>query len=202
MAFSGLADLIIKKKKLTVGFVEFDCSVEEVHTDAVEKTEHPIEEGSDTSDHIRKLPSTIEVNGIVTNTPLVFLASVQAPSPVTDDIFPTNDRVGTAYKELREAQANGELVDVVTSLRKYKNMVIESISVIRNAQNGNVLNCSMLLSEMQIAAQATSVSLPSPVDVGNKAAADAGRKSKDAATSAQDAKSASILASIGSFFGA
>ena len=186
----GLTDLLFKKTKVSFtsdadGVLELDCSLSETHIDEAEVTSHPVEGGSETSDHIRKLPQTLEVNGIITNTPLVFLASVQAESPVLANQNPKTDRVSAGYDYLRKLMEDGTLIDVVTSLREYKNMALTGMSVIRDAENGNVLNCTLSLREVIIAGTLPT-DLPLPDDVANKLAEDQGKKDKARASAKQD----------------
>jgi hypothetical protein len=173
------------KTRATVGVVQFDASVSEVHTDEMEITDHPVEEGSDISDHIRKMPITLEMNGVITNNPIVFLASARAKSPVTTDTGNTSDRVGTGYDKLRELQETGERIDVATSLRDYSNMVIQSLSISRDVSTGNILDATLTLREIIVAKQLT-VDLPVPIKVAKKKETNKGNKNKTAATDAQD----------------
>jgi hypothetical protein len=71
-----------EKAKARIGIVELDASLSETHSMSAEVTNHPVEEGSEISDHIRKQPDSIQISGVVSNTPLVYLASIQAPSPL------------------------------------------------------------------------------------------------------------------------
>jgi hypothetical protein len=198
----GLTDLIFgPKTKAQVGTVQFDCSVSETHSKEAQITDHPVEEGSTISDHIRRQPESLELNGIVTNHPIIFLASIQAPSPLENDLSPTPDRAEVAYATLREIMDKGELVTVVTSFWEYENMAITSMSVTRDAQNGNVLNCNLGLREIIIAKTET-VAAPEPSKAAQKKAKDAGKKAKGAASAAQSGGSQSILSSLGGLFGA
>jgi hypothetical protein len=185
------------KTRATVGVVQFDASVFEMHTDEMEITDHPVEDGSDISDHIRKLPITLEMNGVVTNNPIVFLASVRAKSPVTTDTTNTLDRVGAAYEKLQELQETGELLDVATSLRDYNNMAIQAMSVSRDASTGNILDATLTLREIIIAKKLTvDLPIPIPAKVAKKKKTNKGNKSKVAATTEQATKSESILGSL------
>lgn len=185
------------KTRATVGVVQFDASVSEVHTDELEITDHPVEEGSDISDHIRKAPITLEMNGVITNNPIVFLASSRAKSPVTTDTENPSDRVGAGYDKLRELQETGELLDVATSLRDYNNMVIQSLSISRDVSTGNILDATLTLREIIVAKQLT-VDLPVPIPekVAKKKETNKGNKNKTAATEEQTTKSSSIIGSI------
>lgn len=148
----ALTELIFGKPiKGKIGTVTLDCTVSESHSDEVEITAHPVETGATISDHIRKQPITLELEGVITNTPVIFLASVQAESPVDLDFIPCWDRVTRGYDELRRIQDSGELVDVVTSLREYKSMAIQSLGVRRDASTGNVLSVSITLREVILA---------------------------------------------------
>lgn len=208
----GLTDLLFKRQKAQVGtslpsptfplpaLVEFDASVAETHNDEVEVTDHPVEDGSDVSDHMRKLPQTVILEGMISNSPLVFLASVQAPSPVIGDFTPTFDRVEAGYAKLREFQEAGVLVDVITSLRSYSNMAILSIAVNRAAPSGNILSFVLTLREVKIAKSLT-VDLPTPEDVGNNSAQNAGQKPKKKPTPKQTEKATSTADRIASAIG-
>lgn len=162
----ALTELIFGKPvRGKIGTVTLDCTVSESHADEVEITNHPVESGSTISDHIRKQPLVLELEGIITNTPVVFLASVQAESPVDLDFIPCRDRVSRGYEELRRIQDAGELVDVVTSLRNYSNMAIQSLGVKRDASSGNILSLSISLREV-ITANASTIDALSKISQG------------------------------------
>jgi len=188
----SLTDFVFRRKNASLesgvdGVLTFDCSLSETHIDEAEVTAHPVEGGSETSDNIRKLPVSLEINGIVTNTPLVVdLSSNSAPSPVSKDFEKTDDRVSTAYNYLQKVMDDGTTLDVVTSLREYKSMAITSLSVIRDAVNGNVLNSSINMREIIIAGTLPTA-LPLPLDVANKLAENQGKKDRARASAKQDA---------------
>ena len=92
---------------LRFGVLEFDASISETHTDESDVTEHPVEDGSNITDHVRLLPNTFEMSGMITNTPLVYLASVQSKSPIKGSLLPASDRVDEAYAFLRQLQLDG-----------------------------------------------------------------------------------------------
>jgi hypothetical protein len=154
-----------------VGLVQFDCILSETHSGDATVSDHPVEEGSDITDHIRALPEELELNGLVSDTPI----SLKYPekSPVSTDLAPTLKRVDAAYAALQDAKNKGEPVDVITSLRKYSNMAITAFSVTKDAANGNVLNCTLSLRQIIIAKTQT-VKLPVPKKVVKKAPVDKG----------------------------
>lgn len=187
----ALLEVIFGKPRLAqIGVLTLDASLEETHSSASEVTEHPVEEGTNISDHIRRLPETLEINGIVTNHPLFLLPSFDAPSPIQGDNRRQSDRVKAAYDKLKEIHDSGELVDVVTSLREYTNMAITGFTTLRNASNGNVLNTTISMREI-ITAIVETVDAPVPVtktvDQGKKTT-----KPADAAVSDKVTDSAAI----------
>ncbi len=189
----ALTELIFgAKTRAQVGVVQFDCSLSETHSSEATITEHPVEEGADITDHIRLGHAMIDLNGLVTNTPLIFLASLQNSSPLVGDIIPVTDRVNAAYRELQRVMRKGETVDVVTSLDSYENMAITAMSVARDAANGQVLNCSLSLREIIIAVSET-VEAPIPVEVAKKKPVNKGKKTKTGATAGQSSKAQGIL---------
>ncbi len=167
-------------KRAQIGVLTLDASLEETHTSASEVTEHPVEVGTNISDHIRRLPETLEINGVVTNHPLFLSPSDTAPSPIQGDNLGLSDRVKAAYDKLKQIHDAGTVVRVVTSLRDYTNMAITGFSVIRNALNGEVLNATISMREI-LTAKAEAPEIPfalSTVDQGKKVA-----KTADAAVS-------------------
>ena len=170
-------------RRAQIGVLTLDASIEETHTSASEVTEHPVEEGTNISDHIRPLPDTLEINGIVTNHPLFLLPSIRAPSPIQGDNQSQSDRVKAAYDKLQELQKSGELVRVITSLREYERMAITGFSVIRNAPNGNVLNATISLREI-FTAQVETTEAPVPVNKTAAKTVDQGKKTTKVADDA------------------
>jgi hypothetical protein len=146
----ALTELLFKKTATQVGLIRFDATPRETHTKTNEVTSHPVESGASISDHIRRMPQELEINGIVTNHPVTILASVFATSPKEDDLTNPFDRVGTANEELDRIMDDGELVTVVTSLREYQNMTIVSKSVQREPRSGNILDTTLSLKEVLI----------------------------------------------------
>ncbi len=193
----ALLEVIFGQPQLAqIGVLTLDASLEETHTSASEVTEHPVEEGTNISDHIRPLPDTLEINGIVTNHPLFLLPSVTAPSPIQGDNQSQSDRVKAAYDKLQELQKAGELVKVITSLREYDRMAITGFSVIRNAANGNVLNATISLREI-FTAQVETTEAPVPVNKAAAATTDQGKKTTKAADDAVANQTNKSLAATG-----
>lgn len=166
--------------------VECDASLTELHEAKVQITDHPIEDGADISDHVRVLPKRVRITGLKTNTPVVFLASLQTDSDAAEQY----------HQDLITMLEAGLLVSVVTTLHTYDNMVIESISVPRDAAKGNVVEATIILREMFIVASEVAP-VTEPVNPSDGAAVDTGKSGppKAAPTPTAD-KGGSILGQL------
>ena len=136
--------------------VVVDASVRENHESSAQVTEHQVETGSNITDHVRAMPDRLQIEGVVTNTPIVTGLEARPPlvpsqnffgavSKLTDNTTGLQfnsqfDRVKDVDRAFAAAKDAGALIQAFTSLRSYKNMVIEGYSVERDAEKGNALH--------------------------------------------------------------
>jgi len=122
-----------------------DASYSQRHEFAADTTDHPVEDGVDVTDHVRRLPVTLVVEGVV-----------------------SAYRIGDPNAELgRELDAWGLLETMVgsvfqvsTTLRSYPSMVLLRASVTREAGQGGDLLPSLELREIRKVRQATATLPP------------------------------------------
>jgi len=62
-------------KKAQVGTMQLDASVSEEHTRESKITQHPIEDGSNISDHVTLTPKRVRIQGVISDSPISFLAT-------------------------------------------------------------------------------------------------------------------------------
>lgn len=141
--------------------LELDASLSEEHTSEAEVTEHPIETGSDISDHKRKKPVQVKITGLITNTPLRFFN------------FDSGDAAVSAWDVLQQMQQSKVLLTVITSLKTYENMAIVALSAPRDAKRGHSLEFTATMREI-FTAKSETVAPPlspakPPKDLGKKA---------------------------------
>lgn len=55
---------------LQIASIWIDVSIREEHSRGAEVTQHPVEEGADVTDHVRLQAPTLQIEGVVTNTPI------------------------------------------------------------------------------------------------------------------------------------
>ena len=189
----AITEFLLGHRKATVGLVTLDASVSETHDKQAEVTAHPVELGSDVTDHIRRTPERLKISGVVTNHPLVFLASTRAQSPVSTDVGHVQDRAERADREFRRAMDAGELVEVFTTLRAYRNMAIVGYSVTRDKGRGAVLDFTIELQEV-VLVSTERVQAPTPTDPSNSKVKDLGVKAVEPADPSTAAKSNDSIA--------
>lgn len=124
-----------------VGEVAFDVSVSEVYKTDADVTDHPVEKGSNITDHIRARPLLLTLEGIISNTPVEFLASLRFP--------PKRAEIG--YFTLLELQKQAKLVSVLTSLDQFDKMAIESVELNRDVSTGNIVSIKLQMKQVRLA---------------------------------------------------
>jgi len=123
-------EILTKRTSKSIGGIVIDAFVTEGHKRQVDHTEYAIESGSTISDHVRIRPDTLDVSGLL--------------------VVDINKSLGTAYDSLSALVDKRELVTVVTGLKVYENMVIESLNVDREASTGGSLPFTMTFQRIAI----------------------------------------------------
>lgn len=175
-AFSiGAGSLLIKPKrgffpgKATDPKVVFkpfiaQVTIEEVHNDELEITEHPVEQNAPIADHAYKRPSEVVIQMAWSNSPspgnrsstglvgaAVGIATTLGGSTgaaiggvlQTAQSLLTGNAVGQVtdiYKQLLSLQQNRTLFDVFTGKRSYVNMLLRGLQVITNEKSERSLS--------------------------------------------------------------
>ena len=122
---SAQQETVMVRPQRSIGELIADVTVEEQHTDELEITEHPVEQGAAIHDHAYKKPMTVTIRGGVTD----------AKDGGDGSEQPSKE----FYDKLVDLQAKREPFDIVTGKRKYKNMLIKSLSATSDADTENCL---------------------------------------------------------------
>lgn len=117
-SFLGLDDALFTPVR-SIGTIIPDVTIEEVHRDELEITQHPVERGSPITDHSFMRPLELSVRVGWSN-------SGRGPSYITD-----------VYSALQDLQQSGQPFSVTTGKRSYDNMLIASLIQTTNAQTGD-----------------------------------------------------------------
>jgi hypothetical protein len=177
----------------TTRVLSFDAAISETHIGNAATTDHPVEDGADMTDHIQRTPEELQIVGIVSDTPVLFLASLRAQPAVTGG--DSKDRAKDAYTFIKEIKDGGKLVQVSTSLRDYTNMAVVGLSVIRDKETSRVVEMALSLREILIATT-EQVAAPEPETDARKKQTKQGKKTKQPETEANQTQARSLLASI------
>jgi hypothetical protein len=174
---AGLSSFFKEKEQVqigsaTLGYIILDAAISETHKRKATITKNQIEDGSNISDHYRKENESITIEGIIGEKPIsdidsiVNVASSFAASKVgglagivtqaaagilaASVLSDSENRQADNLKKFEEFMENASIVDVITGLKTYKNMAIESVDFPKNARLGDSLRFTVSLTEIRI----------------------------------------------------
>lgn len=124
---TNFADTASFLPKRAVGPFSATITLEEVASDELEITQHPVQQGASITDHAYVKPSTVNLKVMWNND--------DAPLAET-------------YQNLLDLQASREPFGVVTGKRTYRNMLIKSLGQTNDVQTENILSISLELQEV------------------------------------------------------
>ena len=161
-------------------YIEWDASENESHSYGSTVTEHPVERGTDVTDHVIHKPARLTLRLLQTNHPIY-------KNPNYDI---GTDRVGQTFEALDQLRRYATPFEVVTSLKRYDDMLIESVDIERNAKTGQALSVTVQLKQVRFVANAT---VPDPRDQRARNGKKEGLKPTTPATAAQQEASFTVL---------
>ena len=119
-----------------------DIYPEENHSLPVTKTKYPVEDGSTRTDNFVVEDEKLVLRGLVSNLRPEFRGLVNIADKT---------RIKEAWGRLRELKNSGQVVNVVTLLGLYENMMITNIDSTLNSDTGESLLFTITLEEQLIA---------------------------------------------------
>jgi hypothetical protein len=129
------------------GGVALDATITEQHSGSQTITEHPVETGAKVTDHSQKDPDKLTLVGVVSDFPI--LRDINAgpePSIIGGD---PDRRAQQAYLELTRFKNEARLLQVVTELREYTDLMIETLSVPKDKGRRHVVEVTIGLKEFR-----------------------------------------------------
>lgn len=185
--------------------ITVDASLKEVHSQVSTPSKFPIEDGTNITDNFMVEPAQLELTGIISDNNVNPVASL-VTSVLSTVLPPTGIIAGSAalavfnalngpnqtpsvtnFNQFLTIIINKQPVNVTTTLQKYYNMWLSSISVDRDAQSGNALMFKAHFVQV-ILVKATSI------NIGN--VQDAALSSSKANLGAAGTSESSILSAI------
>ena len=190
VAAGGLlyASSILIRPKRGLGDIVAQVTIEEIHRDEVQITEHPVEQGANIADHAFELPASLIVRYGWSNSPSAanigqaLLGAATGTVGAVQSLVTGNsaDQVRSIYQKLIDLKHTRVPFTVYTGKRKYESMLIKSIAVTTDRMNEQCLIATIELRQVIFvgvttlsvgappANQATPQSTSPPTDSGTK----------------------------------
>ena len=135
-----------------IGQIRLDATVREEHGMSARVTESPLESGANVADHVISEADTLNIDGVITETPVYFS---KEPSPGSADLVEvpyasSGSRVLDGYEALRRLMERRQTITVVTGLRTYQDMVMTNLNVPREPETGVALRFSAELRQIRM----------------------------------------------------
>lgn len=127
--------------------------VEETHTDDLEITDQPIDQGASITDHAYKRPAEVVLKLGFSNS-VGYDGGYSTPEGETSQATLSGSsvwQVRDIYQKLLSLQSQRILLDVFTGKRDYINMLIKSLVTTTDAKTENVLSITITLRQAVIA---------------------------------------------------
>jgi len=132
-----------------IGGLTFDAILSEDHRSDYEVTQFPVEDGSIISDHFIRRPRTLTVEGAVSD--LILSDPTKLPASRSYGAAESGTAIGrssAAFRALEDLQSRGELFDVQTGLKLYRNMLMTSFSTTTTAESAYAMAFTATLQEV------------------------------------------------------
>jgi hypothetical protein len=150
-------DQLTLSPKGKIGGIEIQATLEETHTDNLQVTEHPVEQGAAITDHAYKMPSEVVLRCGWSNSSLKALTGA-ASALFSGGSASVSDYVGGIYTQLLKLQESRVPFDITTSKRQYTNMLITGMQVTTDNRTSNMLMVQVTCRQIIIAStQATTL---------------------------------------------
>lgn len=135
--------------------IDLDVTQDETHEWKNDVTLYPVEEGSQISDHIRRMPDKVTITGWITDSPINDddLAAFNQSADGGESESPS--RVLTTFGLLHDLMDSRELMTVYTRHKTYTNMALQSCNIPRNGNIGEALNFTLEFVNLRIVSTQT-----------------------------------------------
>lgn len=173
--------------------IVLDASVSETHSVQGEVSDHPVESGVDIVDHYRVLPRALQIEGVVTDSPLT--TGFPGASLVNSALGLINGDVNpsaNAWNEFQRFFDEAVVLTINTSLKVYNNMVLTALDVTRNSGTTGGLFFTASAREILFVDTEEGAALALPTITTGQATKSAGKATNTTANAAQSNK-ASLL---------
>jgi len=143
------------KRQTDQVLLELDAAISEIHEYTTEVTSYPVEDGMPVTDHARPNPEKLSLNGFITNAPVKWLGGLrryltekeEGTAKLQSALNILMSFAGYSDTETEAGRFNYSLrepviVDIITGLRVYTDMVMTNLHIPRDATTGEALRFS------------------------------------------------------------
>lgn len=165
-----------------------DAAISEEHALEAEITSYPVEDGGTISDHRTKTPRSVTLELVVSDTPIGDAArtrELEDQAGLSAEGALPSDEALAFFEAIHE---DSTLCEVVTNIRTYQNMLLESLTIPVDAETGHSFVATAVFREVVIVEnKRTFVDVAEPRgakrrDLGSRGAKEVGGTSVDPAT--------------------
>lgn len=160
-------DFLTLTPRSRIGPIEVAASVEEILTDSLQITEHPVELGAAITDHAFKRPAEVVLRCGWTNSSLDALSSAVS-ALFRGGSLTQADYIAGVYSQLLALQESRVPFDILTTRRRYTDMLIVGLQVTTDARTSSALMVQASCRQI-IIARTQATTLPPRVDQANPA---------------------------------
>lgn len=133
-----LSELFLTTKN-DIGGIAIQATLEEVNTDTLQITEHPVEQGAAITDHSYVRPSEVVIKCGWSNSSLSALTNLEPVSNIDGGKVTKSDYISNIYSQLIALQQSRKPFSITTSKRQYDNMLIAGLQVTTDNKTNSVL---------------------------------------------------------------
>lgn len=164
----GVQSILIRPYR-GIGPLRMQVVIKESHQDDLEITEHPVQQGATIADHAIKRPSTVTIIGGWSDSPsvtgllagaLAGLASTAKAASLLSGNSSSQSR--DMYDKMLALQAQRIPFDVFTGKRKYRSMLIKSLSAETDVDSEHILRVTAVLQEVLVVSTTTTTLTSAP----------------------------------------
>lgn len=150
---------LVATQKRSLGPLKGYVVFEEIHSDELEITDHPIEQGAKVSDHAYKRPAELTLKVGWSNSPmdggllsgvkgLANTVSIATGGLASNILGTSSNQVAEIYQQLLKLQESREPFEVFTGKRFYENMLVKSLVVTTDKQSEHILSVTAQLKQV------------------------------------------------------
>lgn len=181
----GAVSLTYSPKEKYIEHIKIDAFLTETYQFTNEVTDVPVEEGVNITDHVVEKADVIQVSAFIGETEFTAY-----DGDVPEDLqslsgIDKRQRIIKVYKDLLKLKRNREPVTVVMGLDTFKNMIITSFNIGRDAETGADLAFDMSFNELKIV-KSQSVEINSSQIAADNSASDQAQNVQDKGSVAKE----------------